>query len=938
MGTYEWLKVVFDSSDMAIARHKIILDENGKPIDYLFLEVNRAFEKMTGLKREEILHKSALTILPVLKSDDFNWVSFFGKVALKRNTSSSFEKYSLLFKKWYRIEVISDEKFYFTTIFHDIGHEKELYELKKESQNKYQKIFEMSNDGLFLHDVTGQIIDVNPKATELTGYSKEQLMNMNIKQLSLEKGKVMTKESIEKIKKTGQVVTENQIIDRTGKIIDVSINGSFFDKTNGIILGAVRDISEIKKKELDLKNIIEGTRAGTWQWDVQKDIQIVNDHWAQMLGYTVDELSPLTTEKWQSLMHPEDLKKLEGYLDQHFVGEIEQFECECRFKHKNGNWVWVLSRGRALEWTPDGKPGIMFGTHLDITRLKKTENEMIRLSEFQRILMNMASKYINLPYSDVDQAKQTSLKEVGDFVEADRAYIFEFYWDKKTTSNTYEWCRDGIEPQKEHLQEIPMDAVPKWVDLNVKGQMVDIKDVKLLNKKDPARLFLEPQGIKSLLAIPIMNGTHCEGFVGFDSVKQKKVYSEREKSLLKFFSQILLNIDTRAKLEENLIKETKKALAANRAKSDFLANMSHEIRTPLNGVIGFCSVLMDTELTEAQKEYTDTIMSSGRALLEIINDILDLSKIEAGKMELNPEKTDLQKLVRNATTIVNLKADERKNKLFYTIDPEVPGFISIDPVRLKQILINLLSNAAKFTKNGEIELSCKLSKKDEQNKSCTLEFSVRDTGIGIKEINRKKILEPFSQEDYTITKRYGGTGLGLAIIKSLLSKMDSQLRIESEYGEGSVFSFPLNVRYLDEPISFSKKSPEVQKKKTKGIKSKKRILIIEDNDVNMRVAEKLVGVISEETSVLKAENGEKAIELFKTSKPDIILLDLRLPDITGYEVSKRIRHLDQKVPIIAITAMVVKGEKERCLSEGMNHYLSKPLDSDKLREIIQGYL
>jgi len=687
-----------------------------------------------------------------------------------------------------------------------------------------------------------------------------------------------------------------------------------------------------------LKNIIEGTRAGTWQWDVQKDIQIVNEHWVQMLGYTVDELSPLTTEKWQSLMHPEDLKKLEGYLDQHFVGEIEQFECECRFKHKNGNWVWVLSRGRALEWTPDGKPGIMFGTHLDITRLKKTENEMIRLSEFQRILMNMASKYINLPYSDVDQAKQTSLKEVGDFVEADRAYIFEFYWDKKTTSNTYEWCRDGIEPQKEHLQEIPMDAVPKWVDLNVKGQMVDIKDVKLLNKKDPARLFLEPQGIKSLLAIPIMNGTHCEGFVGFDSVKQKKVYSEREKSLLKFFSQILLNIDTRAKLEENLIKETKKALAANRAKSDFLANMSHEIRTPLNGVIGFCSVLMDTELTEAQKEYTDTIMSSGRALLEIINDILDLSKIEAGKMELNPEKTDLQKLVRNATTIVNLKADERKNKLFYTIDPEVPGFISIDPVRLKQILINLLSNAAKFTKNGEIELSCKLSKKDEQNKSCTLEFSVRDTGIGIKEINRKKILEPFSQEDYTITKRYGGTGLGLAIIKSLLSKMDSQLRIESEYGEGSVFSFPLNVRYLDEPISFSKKSPEVQKKKTKGIKSKKRILIIEDNDVNMRVAEKLVGVISEETSVLKAKNGEKAIELFKTSKPDIILLDLRLPDITGYEVSKRIRHLDQKVPIIAITAMVVKGEKERCLSEGMNHYLSKPLDSDKLREIIQGYL
>ena len=827
---------------------------------------------------------------------------------------------------------------YFTTIFHDIGHEKDLLDLKNETQNKYLRIFENSSDAICIHDNLGQIIDVNPKASQLTGYSKEELLTMKIFQLLQDHSVVKTKHARRELDEKGQVVVDNQIKNKNGQLIHVSINASYFDKENGIIMGFFRDISESKKNELDLKNIIEGTHAGTWQWDVQKEIQIINDHWAQMLGYTVEEISPLTTEKWQSLMHPEDLKKLEGYLDQHFEGEIEQFECECRFKHKNGNWVWVLSRGRALEWTPDGKPGIMFGTHLDITRLKKTENELIRLSEFQRILMNMASKYINLSYSDVDQVKQNSLQEIGEFVKADRAYIFKYDWEKRIAINTYEWCMDGIEPQIDNLQAMSFDTIPKCINPHKEGRIAYIEDVLALDTNDPDRKVLEPQGIKSLLAIPIMNGNHCEGFVGFDSVKHKKVYSDQEKSLLKFFSQILLNIDTRATLESNLIKEKEKALAANRAKSDFLANMSHEIRTPLNGVIGFCSVLMDTELTEAQKEYTDTIMSSGRALLEIINDILDLSKIEAGKMELNPETTDLFKLMRNTTTIVNLKADERKNKLFYTIDPEVPRFISIDPIRLKQILINLLSNAAKFTKIGEIELISKVLKKDEQNKICTLKFAVRDTGIGIKEINKKKILEPFSQEDYTITKRYGGTGLGLAIIKSLLSKMNSQLIIESEYGKGSVFSFVLKVHYSNEPLSPSKNPSDLPKRKAKGTTSDKSVLIIEDNEVNMRVAEQLVAIISKDVSLLKAENGEKAIELFKSGKPDIILLDLRLPDINGYEVTKRIRRLDQAVPIIAITAMVVKGEKERCLSEGMNHYLSKPLDSDKLREIIQGYL
>ena len=657
-----------------------------------------------------------------------------------------------------------------------------------------------------------------------------------------------------------------------------------------------------------------------------------------MLGYTIEELSPLTTDKWKSLMHWDDLKKLEGFLDQHFENVMDRFECECRFKHKNGNWIWVLSRGKVLEWDPDGKPLVMFGTHLDITRLKETEKELIKLSKFQMILMNIASKYINLSLSEIDEAKGMSLKEVGEFVKADRAYIFEYDWQNKTATNTYEWCMEGIESQIDNLQDIPLNAVPEWVRTNEKGEMVSIEEVFKLDKNDPARLFLEPQGIKSLLAIPIMNGTLCEGFVGFDSVRNKKVYTNQEKTLLKFFSEILLNIDTRAKLERSLIVEKEKAMKANKAKSEFLANMSHEIRTPLNGVIGFGSILLDTDLNNHQKEYADTIMNSGKSLLEIINDILDLSKIEAGKMELNPEKTAVIDVIEKATVLVNFKAVERGNRLICTINKDVPKAIHVDPIRLKQILINLLSNAVKFTKDGEVELKVVNRFIDKEKKRVILEFSVRDTGIGIKENNKLRILDPFNQEDYTITKKYGGTGLGLAIIKSLLLKMNSHLTIESQYGKGSVFSFMLEVPYYDESGIKEHSFEKQPEKKIKTKKPQKKVLIVEDNEINMKVTEHIVKTIDIKAKIFKAETGKSALELFRKHDPDIVLLDLRLPDIDGHQVTKRIRQTNQKTPIIAITAIVVKTEKEKCLAEGVNEYISKPLDLDKVREMIKRYM
>jgi len=267
--------------------------------------------------------------------------------------------------------------------------------------------------------------------------------------------------------------------------------------------------------------------------------------------------------------------------------------------------------------------------------------------------------------------------------------------------------------------------------------------------------------------------------------------------------------------------------------------------------------------------------------------------------------------MKNTTTIVHLKSDEGKNKLFYTIGEDVPRYIVIDSLRLKQIFINLLSNAAKFTKKGEIELKVTVCSKDVQKKTCTLDFSVRDTGIGIKEHSKRRILEPFCQEDYTITKKYGGTGLGLAIIKSLLTKMKSKLKVDSEYGKGSVFSFSLKVPYADEPERVGQISQKKEKMKTTN-QSLLKVLIVEDNEINLKVTEHIVNMIDSTAKIYKATTGKKALELYRKHAPDIILLDLRLPDISGYQVSKTIRQENPKIPIIAITAMVVKGEKEKC--------------------------
>jgi CheY-like chemotaxis protein/HPt (histidine-containing phosphotransfer) domain-containing protein len=376
--------------------------------------------------------------------------------------------------------------------------------------------------------------------------------------------------------------------------------------------------------------------------------------------------------------------------------------------------------------------------------------------------------------------------------------------------------------------------------------------------------------------------------------------------------------------------------------------MSHEIRTPLNGIIGFSDILMQTELSNKQERYMQTVYTSANSLLDIINDVLDFSKIEAGKLELDPERTEIAELLDTITDIVQYRAQEKGLDLKLTIPDELPFHVTVDHLRLRQVLVNLLSNAIKFTEEGEIELRVETNPVPDTDNEMEFIFSVIDTGIGIENDKKKLIFESFSQADGSITRKYGGTGLGLTISNSLLQMMDSKLELESNFGKGSTFSFRVTLPVEKSIKESENKSPCRNIARKCNEIRKCSILVAEDNETNMELACIIISDFLPEAEILKAENGIEAVKIFLNGKKkgqkevDMIFMDVQMPEMNGHDASMKIREVENEigghVPIVALTASAFKGEKEMCIHSGMDDYITKPVVSDVIYDILNRWL
>jgi signal transduction histidine kinase/CheY-like chemotaxis protein len=390
----------------------------------------------------------------------------------------------------------------------------------------------------------------------------------------------------------------------------------------------------------------------------------------------------------------------------------------------------------------------------------------------------------------------------------------------------------------------------------------------------------------------------------------------------------------------HLIQAREEAESASRAKSEFLANMSHEIRTPLNGILGMVDVILPTDLTPRQKEYVDLLKCSGELLLGIINQLLDLSKIEAGKLTLEFIPFDLRALVHEAVDTFLIAGQKKGLTLTCEIDPRVPRLVKGDTYRLRQVMINLLGNAVKFTEKGRVAITLELTADHRENNMVEILFSVTDTGIGIPAEKLETIFSSFTQADGSMTRKYGGTGLGLTISRELLRLMGGSIGVESREGRGSRFYFSI-------PFEICREAPEVKPPLTAApevcgtTNEKVNILLAEDNEINRKYIIALMK--NKGWQVTAVKNGKEAIEILRSKNDrsfDIILMDVQMPVMDGMEATKTIRKLEEykQIPIIALTAHALKGDRERFLAVGMDDYLSKPLDANTLYSTIEKYI
>ncbi len=826
-----------------------------------------------------------------------------------------------------------------------------------EIQNTFQQSILNSTDSLVIAtNPSGLITHFNAAAERLLGYQAGEVINrlnalhfherseIAVRKNALihENKRILLNDHYALIGKAREGGVEHRMwtmVGKSGEKIDVELTVSPLQQADGEFAGylhVAQNLSSTKKMQetlfLDqkrLQGVIEGTSAGTWEWNIPENQVILNDRWAQIMGFTLEELQPLDTNVWRQRVHPDDLEEAEKGLEQHFAGTTDVFTHEFRIKHKQGHWVWVQSHGRVVSRKPDGAPLMMYGIHIDITERKAAEvalnsrkNELEALVDQRTAELATNAAFVNsliesspdcLKVLDIDArllymtTKGCKIMEVDDFCDIEGADWLTF-WDPKDQPAVKDALNQAINGNQGRFQAMTptMKGQKKWWDVMISP---------IINNSGQVDKLLS---------------------VSRDITHQKKLEDK-----LRVWNTSLEDEIRKRTIELAAAREA--AEAANHAKTVFLTNMSHEIRTPLNAIIGMSELL---EQSKSEKERTRLLkltQESAQSLLEIISDILDLSKIEAGQLDVNMEPMSLKSAFTFASDLFNQTA-QTKGLYFHTeFDEQIPESVLCDPLRLRQILFNLLGNAVKFTNKGGVEFKVKVLDK---NDTRSIEFKIIDTGIGISQAVQEKVFEPFVQAGQDTTKKYGGTGLGLAICKRLAHLLNGQLHLESKLGKGSCMTvtLPLNetkTKALSPDEQQIDQTPDSQATPDYVLNAK--ILIADDNATNRALLENQLRLIGC-TEVTLTCDGLEALSQWTSNHFDLIICDCQMPKMDGYDVAQHIREINtlrlnkHVAPFIGYTADALTETRTRCLAAGMDDVLVKPVKLSTLKETLLHWL
>jgi PAS domain S-box-containing protein len=918
---------IFDQTTEAI----YILDEN-----LVFIDVNSSAAMMYNYRKEEMvgytpeklsapgrndLEKTRELILNAFSGETqrFEWWG-------KRKDGEIFPKEVILNKGYYFGKVVV------FAMARDMTEKFRVIEALKESEDKYRSLSDQLPVGVYRTSADGRLEYANPALVNMLEYesANDLLQLKNASQLydnPSDRGAQLEASR----RAFGVIQSEFQLKKKSGELIWVKDNSRLvFDRYGNPVYfdGILEDITEtkraenaLKESEANLKAIIENTLENIWSIDRNYKIQYVNEVFASAFENSFGVKLKKGTNIIDSL--PAYLRQLwKDRYDKAFNNEHFVFEDEVPLETGS---IYI-----EVSMNPIVIDGSVVGASLygkDVTDKRLAEIQLKYLSELQKLLIDLSSGYINLPISEIKPAISLSLKKIGEFVGADRAYVFDYDFQNNTSTNTLEWCSEGTTAQIESFKAVPLDQYSNWTIMHKRGEIVKVDDVNEVTDNS-LRILLERQNVISALTIPLVREGECIGFVGFDSVNQKHIYTGYEQQLLQIYAQTLVNVMERLEKEQKLIGAKEKAEESDRLKSAFLANMSHEIRTPMNGILGFLDLLKEPDLSEENKTaYIAIVTQSGHRLLDTINDIIEISKIETGELKVNLTPMNISELMGYYHGFFRQQTDQKGLK--YTTSNRLPAEIHsfrTDRIKLESIITNLIKNAIKFTSSGFIDFGCRM---EDQN----LVFHIKDSGSGIPADRQDVIFERFVQADISSSRPHEGSGLGLSIVKAYIQMLNGRIWVDSAPGKGSTFTF--SIPYY--PVIEVKTDTIIINKKEVAAGYEALILIAEDDYSSYIYLEKLLS--AKGITVLHTTTGAETVEAVRNNSDiSLILMDIKMAGMTGIDATRQIREINKTIPIIAQTAYSLAGDRESILEAGCTDYISKPVNSSKLLSMVDYYI